>query len=35
MYQSKTEALQREKQVKRSGKIRRELKEGIYRGSFV
>ena len=29
-YDSKTEALRREKQIKNSGKIRNELKKGIY-----
>ncbi len=29
-YQNKTNALRREKQIKYSGKIRKELKEGIY-----
>ena len=32
-YQNKTDALKREKQIKGSGKIRKELKEGTYQAS--
>ena len=32
-YQNKTDALKREKQIKNSGKIRKELKQGIYTAS--
>ena len=33
--QNKKEALQRERQIKRSGKIRGELKKGTYHGPIV
>ncbi|MFA6131674.1 MAG: GIY-YIG nuclease family protein [Patescibacteria group bacterium] len=34
-FQSKTEALQREKQIKNSGFIRKQLKDGNYNGPIV
>ena len=35
VYPTKTEALKRERQIKKSGKIRRELKTGQYQGPIV
>ena len=35
MYQTKTEALKRERQIKKSGKVRSELKLGTYQGPIV
>ena len=35
VYENKKEAIQRERQIKRSGKVRKELKEGTYPGPIV
>ncbi|NQT49468.1 GIY-YIG nuclease family protein [Candidatus Kuenenbacteria bacterium] len=35
IYQTKTDALRRERQIKKSGKVRSELKAGIYSGPIV
>lgn len=34
-YESKTIALQRERQMKKSGLVRKALKDGVYRGPIV